>query len=420
MPISNTFNSPFAEQVAFFRQKINLPSERWDDIQKSAHDRAFIVAGAMKAELVSDLRNAIDQCIHDGKSLGWYQKQFDEIVKKHGWTGWTGEGSKAGRNWRTTITYQTNMSVSYAAGRWAQLHDPDMVKWMPYLTYHHADGVRRPRPLHLSWNGFTAPREHPFWATHACPNGWMCHCYLSAASEADYASAKAAGKHEPPAGWDKVDPKTGEPVGIDKGFGYAPGANVQRPLKDFIDQKLIKLDAPLGAAMWQALKPMLQTEQAQAVREMVTATADKMQAGGDSVVAHVVAPATVASLVVNGVVLADAAIWLRDHELLHGLRDTKNLRGAALPKDVWLNLSANMDKATPYLDTQDTALIYALDLPDTTGKIVVRVNYNDKVKEAGVRKKIKSNFITTGGVVKPEDLQEMLPDGNKRYKVLDK
>ena len=40
------FNTPFAEQLDFFRQKLNLPSERWDDIQKAAHDRAFIVAGA--------------------------------------------------------------------------------------------------------------------------------------------------------------------------------------------------------------------------------------------------------------------------------------------------------------------------------------------------------------------------------------
>lgn len=264
---TNVFNSPFAEQVDFFRNKIDLPSDRWDDIEKSAHDRAFIVAGANKADLLDDLRNAIDQCIHNGESLGWYQKNFDEIVKKHGWTGWTGEGTKAGRDWRTTITYQTNMSTSYAAGRWKQLHDPDLVKIRPYLTYHHADGVRHPRPLHQSWNGFTAPRDHPFWATHACPNGWMCHCYISAASDADYADAKAAGKNQPPDGWDALDPKTGEPVGIDKGFGYAPGANVDRPLKDFIDSKLIKLDTAVGAAMLESMRPVLNAELQTAVRD---------------------------------------------------------------------------------------------------------------------------------------------------------
>lgn len=247
--VTNTFNQPFAEQLAFFRKKLNLPTERWDDIQKSAHDRAFVVAGANKADLLDDLRKTIDQCIAEGQSLGWYQKQFAEIVKKHGWTGWTGEGTKAGRDWRTTITYQTNMSVSYHAGRWEQLHDPDLIKVMPYLTYHHADGVRRPRPLHLSWNGFTAPRDHPFWATHATPNGWRCHCYISGADESDYTTAKAAGKHEPPAGWQTINPKTGEPVGIDKGFGYAPGANRNTPLRSFVQDKLISYPPAITRAL---------------------------------------------------------------------------------------------------------------------------------------------------------------------------
>jgi hypothetical protein len=407
--VTNTFNSPFAEQVDFFRKKINLPSERWDDIQKSAHDRAFIVAGAAKADLLSDLRNAIDQCIHNGESLGWYQKSFDEIVKKHGWTGWTGEGTKAGRDWRTTITYQTNMSTSYAAGRWKQLHDPDLVKIRPYLTYHHADGVRHPRPLHLSWNGFTAPRDHPFWATHATPNGWLCHCYISAASDADYADARAAGKNQPPDGWDAIDPKTGEPVGIDKGFGYAPGANADRPLKDFIDSKLIRLDAPIGAAMWQAMKPVLMKEQTAAVREMVAVAAASMEPAGASVVAHVIEPDTVATLAARGIVLNDAAIWLRDRELIHSIRDVKDARGAALPLEAWLDLPTYLETATPYLDTENNTLLYAFDLPKVTGKVVVRINYSSKVKDGGKRTIINSNFIVTGGVIEAGNLQ------NARY-----
>lgn len=417
---SNTFASPFVEQVEFFRKKLNLPSERWDDIKKSAHDRGFIVAGANKVDLVADLRNTIDKCIADGKSLGWYQKNFDEIVKKHGWTGWTGEGTKAGRDWRTTITYQTNMSTSYAAGRWEQLHDPDLVKFRPYLTYHHADGVRHPRPHHLSWNGFTAPRDDPFWKTHFAPNGWRCHCYISAASDADYADAKAAGRHKPPEGWDKIDPKTGEQVGIDKGFGYAPGASANRPLKDFIDQKLINLDAQIGAAMWQALKPVLLKEQSAAVRDMVAVAAASMEPAGASVVAHVVEPNTVADLAARGVELNDAAIWLRDHELVHSIRDLKDARGATLPLDVWLHLSDHLDQAAPYLDTVDQALLYAFDTQDKLGKVVVRINYSDKVRESGKRKNINSNFISTGGIIETRSLNEKTSDGKRRYEALDK
>ncbi len=407
--VANVFARPFTEQVDFFRQKINLPSDRYDDIQKSAHDKGFIVAGANKADLLNDLRKTIDQCIHDGKSLGWYQKQFDEIVKKHGWTGWTGEGTKAGRDWRTTITYQTNMSTSYAAGRWKQLHDPDLVKLRPYLTYHHADGVRHPRPHHLSWNGFTASRDHPFWKTHAAPNGWRCHCYLSASSEADYADAKAQGRNEPPAGWADIDPKTSEPVGIDKGFGYAPGANANRPMKDFIDQKLIRLDAPIGAAMWQALAPALKAEQLKAVQEVVAVAAASMEPTSASVVAHVIEPDTIAALAARGIELNDAAIWLRDRELIHAIRDIKDARGAMLPLEVWLNLPNYLEIATPYLDTQNNTLLYAFDLPDMTGKVVIKVNYSSKIREAGKRKIVDSNFIVTGGIFDAGNLK------NSRY-----
>lgn len=264
--LSNVFKLPFQEQIDFFRQKVNLPTERHDDIKKSAHDRAFVVAGAQRADLLDDLRKTIDTAIADGKSIGWYRKNWKVITAKHGWTDYTGNESQARRDWRTRVTYQTNMSVSYAAGRWAQLHDPELIKMMPYLKYVHGD-ARHPRPLHISWNGFTAPRDHPFWETHATPNGWMCHCYIVGATEGDYAKAKSGGKHEPPAGWDKVDPKTGEPVGIDKGFGYAPGASIKRPMRDFIAQKLINLDAPIGAAMWEKLKTVLEAEQNAAFKD---------------------------------------------------------------------------------------------------------------------------------------------------------
>lgn len=395
--------NPFQEQVDFFRQKINLPTERWDDIKKSAHDKAFVVAGATKADLVADFRLAVDKAIHDGESLGEFRKRFDQIVAKHGWAGWKGEGSQAGRDWRTSVIYQTNMSVSYAAGRWAQLHDPDLIKMMPYLTYVHHD-TRHPRPIHLSWNGFTAPRDHKFWATHAVPNDWLCHCSIEAASEADYAAAKAAGKHEPPAGWNKINPNTGEQVGIGKGFGYAPGANVRRPLKAFIDQKLIKLDAPMGAEVWKSLAPVLNKEQLADVSKMVAVAAASMEATGESVVAHVIEPQTVAALSKQGVELVDAAVWLRDHELIHAIRDSKDFRGAMLPLEVWLNLPNYLKNAKVYLDTIKGNLLYAFDLPNVTGKIVVRVNYSKKVNNDGKRERVLSNFVVTGGLIEAENL----------------
>jgi hypothetical protein len=267
MGVSTTFAGldsagPFAEQLAFFLGKLKLPSERWDDIIGAAHDRAFIVAGAAQADLVNDLYGAIADSIKNGTGLDAFRKNFNDIVLKNGWTGWTGEGSKAGQAWRTRIIYQTNMSTSYAAGRYQQLKDPGLLAIRPYWRYVHADGIAHPRPMHVAWNGLVLPHDDEFWDTHYPPNGWLCHCRVTSADAGDYAAAGDAGLDAPPAGWDDIDPKTGAPIGIDKGFDYAPGAsaNTDAPLAQFVGNKLADLAAPVGAEMFSALQPVIDSE----------------------------------------------------------------------------------------------------------------------------------------------------------------
>lgn len=74
---------PFAEQIAYFRQKINLPTASYLDIYGSAHDYAFVVAGAHTQEIMTDFRHALDDVIEQGGTLEGFRKRFDEIVKKH-------------------------------------------------------------------------------------------------------------------------------------------------------------------------------------------------------------------------------------------------------------------------------------------------------------------------------------------------
>lgn len=219
------FGTPFQEQLEFLRQKLAVPTQQWDDIQRSAHDRAFVVAGAAKAALLADLHAAVIKAAEEGKGLREFEKDFKRIVAKHGWTGWTGEGSAAGEAWRARIIYKTNMATSYAAGRYRQLTEPAFVALHPYWRYIHRDGVRHPRPLHVAWHGLTLRHDHPFFVTHFPPNGWGCGCRVTPVTKAEGLRSAKAGLDEPPAGWDKPDPKTGAPVGIDKGFDYAMGQN---------------------------------------------------------------------------------------------------------------------------------------------------------------------------------------------------
>lgn len=273
------FNTPFKEQLDFFRGKLNLPTERWDDIMLAAHDRAFIVAGAAKADLLHDLRQSVDNAIAKGTGLDAFRREFKATVAKHGWTGWTGEGSQAGEAWRTKVIYQTNLSTSYAAGRYRQLTSPAALEAMPFWTYIHNDSVLHPRPQHLAWNGLTLKHDDPFWTTHFPPNGWGCHCRVRGVRR-----PAPDAPVQPPEGWDAVDPGTESPDGIDRGFGYQPGASAAAPLQGLIDQKLIKLDAPIGAAMWKHLEPAMQMERQQAWWDTLDAWQGTPQRGRTAVV----------------------------------------------------------------------------------------------------------------------------------------
>lgn len=233
--MSFILGQPFAEQVAFFRGKLDklVPTQVWHDLWKEQHDRAFMVAGAAKTDLLKDLANAVDKAIADGETLDEFRARFDNIVKKHGWTGWTGDGSEAGKNWRTRIIYNTNLSTSYAAGRYKQLTEAGFKFWV----YRHNDSVVHPRPHHVALDGLTLPPSHPFWQTHYPPNGWGCRCRV-VGTNSEKGAARVGGKPgytEPPAGWDARTPD-GRLPGIDEGWDYAPGASVVDHLRPFTPQ----------------------------------------------------------------------------------------------------------------------------------------------------------------------------------------
>lgn len=355
----NYVANPFAEQLNFFEQKLNLPTARWDDIMRSAHDRAFIVAGAANADLLNDLHAAVRKAIEGGAGIDAFKKDFDALVKKNGWTGWTGEGSKAGRAWRADVIYKTNMATSYAAGRWKQLTDPGLLSLRPYWKYVHSDSVLHPRPLHLSWDGIVLRHDHPFWLTHFCPNGWGCECRIISVDAAEHAKAKKAGLDEPPEGWDEIDPKTMAPVGIDRGFDYAPGANVAKPLAELVDAKLIKLDAAVGAVMNQALRPALQRESDAAYRTFVSEAKAAPAPASRVAVIGALSPETIAWMGKNQVPVPNAAaISIRDSVIASSQAARSQAAGALSADDV-ARLPAVLAQPDQLLfDTRTGRLVY--------------------------------------------------------------
>ncbi|MCL2076027.1 MAG: phage minor head protein [Betaproteobacteria bacterium] len=228
-PLFGAINLPFQEQLAFWERKEIKGSRHWLDIRHAQHDRWFVVAGAEKADLLHDLQQAVSGL--QGGTLEHFRKNFREIVKKHGWTGWTGEGSAAGEAWRTKVIWQTNIRASYAAGRYAQLTSPEAKAALPYWKYTHSGLSMNPRADHLAWDGMTLPNDHPFWNKGFPPNGFGCGCYVVGVRKPEEGAMT-----NPPEGWEQH---------IGKGWDYAPGKSVADEVRQIVEAKAAKYPEPL-------------------------------------------------------------------------------------------------------------------------------------------------------------------------------
>lgn len=264
--LSGTLRRPFTEQVAFFRGKLGnlVPTQFWDDLEREQHDTAFMVAGAQKADLLTDLAVAVDRTISEGKSLDAFRKDFRAIVQRHGWHGWTGEGTKGGEAWRTRTIYRTNASTSYAAGRYAQLVAGNFALWV----YRHG-GSKDPRHEHLHiFDGLCLPPDHKFWTIFYPPSDWGCSCYVVGAISARAAKRLGGDPDKKlPEGWDAINPKTGVPNGAGRGWNYAPGASVA-PIVTAAAEKIRHWDYRIGKGFMEGVPEAMRAPLAESYRRL--------------------------------------------------------------------------------------------------------------------------------------------------------
>lgn len=265
--IKATFRKPFTEQVAAFRLRLRdlVATSTWTDVSRSAHDSSFMVAGAVKADLLADLGAAVERAISEGTGFEAFKRDFRDIVERRGWHGWTGEGTPKGENWRIRTIYRTNMRTSYMAGRFAQLREGGFKYWV----YRHG-GSLEPREQHLGWDGLILPADHPFWETHYPPNGWGCSCRVFGARSIEGAKRRG-GKPSVKLqdGWDVRDRRTGAPPGVQKAWDYAPGASVEGTIRA-MTEKTVNWPFALARAFMDDVPAELQDQFSRAYRDLTS------------------------------------------------------------------------------------------------------------------------------------------------------
>ncbi len=247
----SAISKPFDEAVSYFRQKVSIPSAHWTTLMDEAHARGFAVAGVTKDDMLADFRAAVDKAISKGTTLQEFRQDFDDIVKR---TGWSHTGTA---EWRARVIYQTNMANAFSAGRYAQAVNPAVLAAYPYWEYLHVN-CPYPRLQHLAWSGMVLRADDPWWSAHYPPNGWGCHCITASLGPRDLArrGIDPGSLKAPPTQWmEYVNRTTGVvtkyPAGVDPSFAYNPGEawlkGEKQPLKAPRVMPVSKQPAPVLA-----------------------------------------------------------------------------------------------------------------------------------------------------------------------------
>lgn len=246
--------------VAYLKSKGYAISWNWQEMLDQAHDQAFTVAKAMRLDLLSDIRGALETALQEGQTLKQFIADLQPVLEAQGWWGkqvivdsqGVGEMVQLGSPRRLKTIYQTNLQSAYMAGRKAEMEQT--TETHPYWMYVAIlDG--KTRPSHRALNGQVFRHDDPIWSAIFPPNGFNCRCRVVALSEAAVKRrglkvVSSEGRLFTETVETGIDKRTGEirtaPVtGIrttdavgkaitfrtDPGFNHAPGAGLGDMLK---------------------------------------------------------------------------------------------------------------------------------------------------------------------------------------------
>lgn len=233
MPSYDFQRVSFAEAIAHFLAKDNVPTMAWNDIWDAEQETAFSVAGVMAQDLLTDLRGAVQGAITQGVSREQFLRDFDDIVARTGWA------YRGGREWRAGIIYQTNLRSAYRAGQRIRQKDPEILKQRQFVQWLHG-GTPRPRPLHISLHRKVYPAGEADFL-YRIIGGFGCQCEIVSVSSRDIEREGLVLEGEAPKVGESVvlkDAKgleTTVRVEPDPGWDYLPGESRLQEIGDAED-----------------------------------------------------------------------------------------------------------------------------------------------------------------------------------------
>lgn len=417
MPSVSLNPLPPEQAIAFLEAKGYRVGFAWQDVWEAEHAVSFTVAKMMETDLLAEVHSSLVTALKDGQSFAQWRKGLEPMLQARGWWGQaaqtdplTGEEKmvQLGSPRRLKTIFDTNIRMAMAAGQWERIER--LAPARPFLRYV-AVKDDRTRPEHVAWSGTILKVGNPWWDTHSPPCGYGCRCTLQQLSARDLERAGWTETAKPPPldprPW--VNSRTGEtlevPAGVDPGFAYHKGkASRTAATARALLEKMAALPPELAAAVADpaTLARQIQPEFAAWVDGL-----DLDRPRGDMRPVGTLAPGVVRWLAANKPDLMpdSGALMVSDKGLRHLMRDAKKEAQRLLPADVKALPTILAEPAAVYFDHDNPALLYVFDPPGRDGKlgkIVVRVNFATKTPN---RTAIRGNFVITGGLVSPSDIE---------------
>jgi hypothetical protein len=159
------FNLSFKEAVDYFRAKVAIPAETYQQLTADFHDWAFVVARMAQADLIKSAKWLVEQSITEGMSFAEFEKSWSRLIGRKGW--------KPASPRHIWTIFDTNFRGAMGAGRYQQMREPSVLARRPLWVWRWRDSPQ-PRLNHKALHNKAIYADDPFWRAGRVPAGWGC------------------------------------------------------------------------------------------------------------------------------------------------------------------------------------------------------------------------------------------------------
>ncbi len=224
---------PFRQAVDYQLSRIPGRSEDFTALSNEGKLRSFWIAGLVRKDLLEAAHTEAVRFINEGKTKAEFLDHVGELLDKQGGTLLSPS--------RLDLIAQNAFAVPYAAGRFAQINDPEILAERPYLQYPLGPHDKSTSEICLKLEGLVARHDDPIWK-HIFPPNHHGERHLQVTTMTED-QAQESGRIYASAGEREYPVIDGQEFHPDPGWDFEPG------LLTSDDRALVEAARAVGAEL---------------------------------------------------------------------------------------------------------------------------------------------------------------------------